>query len=51
MVEYGLLVVLIAVVCVSALVFFGAGNSDSLDQTGSCVDDARARRSVSADCR
>lgn len=38
LVEYALLVALIAVVCIGAVVFIGSSSSEKLDSAGSAID-------------
>ena len=40
LVEYALLLVLIAMVCLAAVQFFGVGVSENLSRTGSSIADA-----------
>jgi Flp pilus assembly pilin Flp len=41
LVEYALLIALIAIVCFSAITFFGGSNKTSLDRSFSCIEGQR----------
>jgi pilus assembly protein Flp/PilA len=50
LVEYALLVALIAVVCVGAVAFFGKGSGNSVDHSKTCMEAAYAGQPPPAGC-
>lgn len=50
LVEYCLLVAMIAVVCFSALAFFGKGSGNSVDNSKTCIEAAYAGLPKPATC-
>lgn len=50
LVEYALLVALIAIVCFGALVFFGEGTGGSLDRSNDCLEAAYDRTAKPDHC-
>lgn len=51
LVEYALLVAMIAVVCLSALAFFGSGNRGSIGGSADCIEQSTRGGAVPAECR
>lgn len=50
LVEYALLLALIAVVCVGALIFFGRGSGNSVDNSRTCIEAAYNGQPKPASC-
>ena len=50
LVEYALLVALIAVVCVGAIMFFGKGSGNSVDHSKTCIEAAYNNQPPPAGC-
>lgn len=50
LVEYALLLALIAVVCITAVTFFGKASGSSIDNSGSCIEAAAAGQPLPATC-
>lgn len=50
LVEYALLLALIAVVCIGALTFFGSSNGSGLNRSGSCIKAAQDGQPLPANC-
>ncbi|HEX7131920.1 MAG TPA: hypothetical protein VF228_05060 [Iamia sp.] len=50
LVEYALLVALIAVVCFSAIAFFGTGSGNSVNSSKDCIDAAYEGDPLPANC-
>lgn len=50
LVEYTLLVALIALVCVGALMFIGGGTGGGLDRSSSCITAAQEGRPLPENC-
>lgn len=50
LVEYCLLVALIALVCVGALTYFGSSSEGGLENSGSCIRAAYAGETPPANC-
>jgi Flp pilus assembly pilin Flp len=50
LVEYALLISLIAVACIGALTFFGNGSGNSLNHSSDCVEAAYAGEVIPDDC-
>lgn len=50
LVEYALLLALVALVCVGALTFFGSETGNSADSSASCIEAAYAGKALPAGC-
>lgn len=50
LVEYALLVGLIAVVCIGALTYFGGESNNSAETSGDCIEAAYAGDPIPANC-
>lgn len=51
MVEYALMLALIAVVCIGAVNYFGSSNGSGLNRSGSCIGAATAGQALPANCK
>lgn len=51
LVEYALLVGLIAVVCIGALTYFGGESNNSAESSGECIRAAYAGEAIPANCQ
>lgn len=50
LIEYTLLLALIALVCVGALTYIGGSNDDGLDRSSSCISAAYAGEELPENC-
>lgn len=50
LVEYALLLALIAVVCIGAVGYFGSSNGSGLNRSGSCIKAAQDGQPLPANC-